>query len=213
MQFVACRHFAVLSLGLLLGCERQSTRLTVTALEGTQPLLVLLTCEVEPAPARPFYRWRLGDLAPLRPAPLDVKALLVLAPPADAPGALVACSAASASGARAWAEELVLPMEVGGVSPSCAAPGAPLVVVGHGFGSQRPSGAADGVWLVPRRGSALRASQDCPGAVWNDRRIVACVPPLDHGSYEVRVERGQRLARLAGQRLSVPPCPPSAGSR
>src|SRR5260370_37276390 len=139
MQFVARRHFALLSLGLVLGCEHQSTRLKVTALSGTQPPLLLLSCEVEPAPARAFYRWRLGDLTPLRPAPLDVKALLVLAPSADAPGAVVSCSAALASGAPEWAEELALPMEVGGVSPSCAASGTTLVVVGRRFGARRPS--------------------------------------------------------------------------
>jgi hypothetical protein len=173
------------------GPAHLSARVEADRLEANRPELVLLRCRTGGFGARALISWRLG--AGVRAfgygQPLDDAGLLVQLPDANRTAMTVDCTAESEEGQVVSAAVGLGPIVI---SSAAADQGGKLTVDGSGFAVQR--GGDDAVWLVPGRGAAVRADHTCGGASWGETRIVACLPRLARGSYQVRVESAARLA-------------------
>jgi hypothetical protein len=208
----ASRIPAVLALVLLASCGGGPPEawVDVQRLSGSRTELVQARCRTRGLKEPITYSWKTGtSLRQYTSMPRDGAALLmdVMNPNATT----IECSAGPPGNAvTAWTS--LAPVVVRSVSALAAGKPAPagtpvtigttLAVEGTGFGPQ-PRG-EDGVYFARVRGRTWVADRACPGALWSDARIVACVPPgVTPGLWQVRVQSGGRLGMLDGRAGAV----------
>ncbi len=183
------------------GCRTPRARLESELLQATHPELVLLRCRISGFRGRPRFSWKLPSGVRLYASnePVDEGALLVQVNDTPHPE-LVQCDAIhepdSATALLALGPSQVTAAHAAAATATAVAL---LTVDGSGFTVER--GEDDAVWLVPARGVAVRADHACKLASWSESHIVACLPKLASGSYQVRVQSGGRLA--AGPSLTL----------
>jgi hypothetical protein len=168
------------------GCGQPRAWIDVERIEGTRPEWAILRCRTSGFPKRPRFAWKLpGGVRPTGVGqPLDEDALQVQISDNLRSAEIVECAA---SGDKEAAARVALgPCKISATRLAAQL----LTVEGSGFGSE---GSGDELWLVPARGRARRADQGCKGGSWSDTRIIACLPPLAKGQYQVRVQSAGRL--------------------
>jgi hypothetical protein len=170
----------------LFGCGQPRAWIDVERIEGTHPEWAILRCRTSGFKSRPRIAWKLPGGVRLTGAgqPLDEDALQVQLNDNLRSAEIVECTATSDKEAAAR-------VALGPCKISAARIAAELLTV-EGSGFSTPAG-GDEVWLVPARGRARRADHECKGGAWSDTRIVACLPRLGKGAYQVRVQSAGRL--------------------
>jgi hypothetical protein len=186
------RAAPILTAIFVAACARPpAAHISVRRLDGPRPPQVAARCRVDGLKPPIKYQWRFAPGAKQIAwgVPSDEPAALVQLP--DAGAAWAECVATGEGDVTVRAGASLIAPSIAS-APASVKVGDVVTVRGAGFGPSRNED--DALWFVPAFGAARAADHACKRASWSDTAVSACVPPLDGGPWQLRVQAADALA-------------------